>query len=118
MPPQSPTPCRPVRRPFPPHLPRERDVVEAPTRRNCCGSNRIVKLGEGVTETGSNSVSVEGGQHGLESSPAEHATCHQPFPRRPARLGGSATAKGSVLARDQLYVIFDERGLFYESVVL
>jgi transposase len=42
---------RPARRPFPAHLPRERVVVEAPAACGCCGSDRIVKMGEDVTET-------------------------------------------------------------------
>ena len=42
---------RPARKPFPEHLPRERLVVEAPATCGCCGSGRIVKLGEDVTET-------------------------------------------------------------------
>lgn len=40
-----------VRKPFPDHLARERVVVEAPTSCTCCGSDRIVKMGEDVTET-------------------------------------------------------------------
>jgi transposase len=42
---------KPVRKPFPDHLPRERVVIEAPTSCTCCGSDRIVKMGEDVTET-------------------------------------------------------------------
>lgn len=42
---------RPARKPFPEHLPRERVVIEAPTTCSCCGSDRIVKMGEDVTET-------------------------------------------------------------------
>jgi transposase len=42
---------RPARKPFPDHLPRERVVVEAPTACACCGSDRIMKMGEDVTET-------------------------------------------------------------------
>lgn len=42
---------KPVRKPFPDHLPRERVVVEAPTNCTCCGSARIVKMGEDITET-------------------------------------------------------------------
>ena len=42
---------RPKREPFPEHLPRERVVVEAPASCGCCGSERLVKLGEDVTET-------------------------------------------------------------------
>ena len=37
---------KPVRKPFPEHLPRERVVIEAPTSCSCCGSDRIVKMGE------------------------------------------------------------------------
>jgi transposase len=42
---------RPARKPFPDHLPRERVVIEAPTICTCCGSDRIVKMGEDVTDT-------------------------------------------------------------------
>jgi transposase len=42
---------RPVRKPFPEHLPRERLVIEAPTSCTCCGSARIVKMGGDITET-------------------------------------------------------------------
>jgi transposase len=42
---------RPARKPFPEHLPRERVVVPVPTACACCGSSRLSKLGEDVTET-------------------------------------------------------------------
>ncbi|WP_078706710.1 IS66 family transposase [Consotaella salsifontis] len=42
---------RPAKKPFPPHLPRERVVVPAPTACPCCGSARLSKLGEDITET-------------------------------------------------------------------
>ena len=42
---------RPSRRPFPAHLPRERVVIAAPEACPCCGSTRMSKLGEDVTET-------------------------------------------------------------------
>jgi transposase len=42
---------RPSRKPFPEHLPRERVVVPAPEVCSCCGSDKIAKLGEDVTET-------------------------------------------------------------------
>ncbi len=42
---------RPSRRPFPDHLPRERVVVPAPEVCACCGSDRLAKLGEDITET-------------------------------------------------------------------
>ena len=41
----------PVRKPFPAHLPRERVVIEAPCTCGACGSGRIAKLGEDITET-------------------------------------------------------------------
>src|SRR4051812_2557943 len=42
---------RPARQPSPAHLPRERVVEPGPTTRLCCGSSRLRKLGEDVTET-------------------------------------------------------------------
>ena len=48
---------RPARKPFPEHLPRERVIIEAPAHCACCGSARIVKMGEDVTETRSDWMS-------------------------------------------------------------
>ena len=42
---------KPVKKPFPEHLPRERNVVPGPTSCACCGGARLVKLGEDITET-------------------------------------------------------------------
>ena len=42
---------RPVRRPFPEHLPRERVVIPGPTSCTCCGGARLSKLGEDIAET-------------------------------------------------------------------
>jgi transposase len=42
---------RPVRKPFPEHLPRERVVIPAPCSCPACGGTRLSKLGEDVTET-------------------------------------------------------------------
>ena len=42
---------RPSRKPFPEHLPRERVVIAAPTSCLCCGSAKLSKLGEDITET-------------------------------------------------------------------
>jgi transposase len=41
---------KPVRAPFPSHLPRERVMVPAPTACPCCGG-KLAKLGETITET-------------------------------------------------------------------
>ena len=45
------TRARPSRKPLPAHLPRERVVIPAPASCPCCGSDRLCKLGEDVTET-------------------------------------------------------------------
>ena len=42
---------RPARRPLPENLPRERVVLPSPTSCACCGSARLSKLGEDITET-------------------------------------------------------------------
>src|ERR1700693_2315767 len=42
---------RPARQPFPEHLPRERVVEPGPATCLCCGSARLRKLGEDITET-------------------------------------------------------------------
>ena len=42
---------RPARKPFPEHLPRERVVVPGPEVCACCGSDKLAKIGEDVTET-------------------------------------------------------------------
>ena len=84
---------KPVRKPFP--LPRERVVVPAPTSCPCCGSDKLCRLGETVTET-------------LESIPRQwkviqtvrerfswpglrdHHPAAGPPPHHPARLGRPA----------------------------
>ena len=42
---------RPSRKPFPDHLPRERVVIPVPESCPCCGSKKLAKLGEDITET-------------------------------------------------------------------
>lgn len=42
---------RPSKKPFPDHLPRERVVIAPPETCRCCGSARLSKLGEDITET-------------------------------------------------------------------
>ena len=39
------------RKPFPAHLPRERVVVPPPSACGCCGSEKLSKIGEDITET-------------------------------------------------------------------
>jgi transposase len=43
--------AKPVRKPFPEHLPRERVVLPAPCSCAACGSSRLAKMGEDVTDT-------------------------------------------------------------------
>ena len=42
---------KPVRKPLPAHLPRERVVVPGPVTCMCCGSDKLSKIGEDITET-------------------------------------------------------------------
>ncbi len=42
---------RPARKPLPDNLPRERVVIPTPEACPCCGSGRLCKLGEDITET-------------------------------------------------------------------
>ena len=42
---------KPSKKPFPEHLPRERVVIPGPTSCDCCGSTKLSKLGEDITET-------------------------------------------------------------------
>jgi transposase len=42
---------KPARKPFPEHLPRERVVLAPPAACDCCGSDKLSKVGEDVTET-------------------------------------------------------------------
>ena len=42
---------KPARGPLPAHLPRERVVAPAPSTCPCCGSDKLAKLGEDITET-------------------------------------------------------------------
>ena len=42
---------KPSKKPFSKHLPRERVVIPGPTSCDCCGSTKLAKIGEDVTET-------------------------------------------------------------------
>jgi transposase len=42
---------RPLRKPWPDDIERERVVIEAPTTCACCGGSRLAKIGEDVTKT-------------------------------------------------------------------
>src|SRR5215471_341087 len=80
---------KPARKPFPAHLPRERVVVPGPTTCGCCGSSRLAKLGEDVTET-------------LETVPRQWKvvqTVREKFTCRDCEKISQAPAPFSVLAR-------------------
>ena len=88
---------KPSRKPFPEHLPRERVVVPAPTSCACCGSERLSKIDEDVTET------LEVIPPPLEGDPDGAGEVHVPglradlaaagaLPRDTARLGGPEPA--------------------------
>jgi transposase len=79
---------RPARKPFPAHLPRERVVVPGPTCA-CCGSKRLAKLGEDVTET----LEVVPRQWKVVQTVREKFTC------RDCERIGQAPAPFSVLPR-------------------
>ncbi len=83
----------PGRKPFPAHLPRERVVIEAPKTCACCGSDRLRKLGEDVTET----LEVIPRQWKVIQTVREKFTCRAcekisqppaPVPRHAARRAG------------------------------
>ena len=88
---------KPSRKPFPEHLPRERAVVSGPTSCACCGSDRLSKVGEDVTETpGGDPAPVEGDSDGagevhVPRLRADLAAAGA-LPRDTARLGGAEPA--------------------------
>jgi transposase len=76
-------------------MPRERVVVAAPTTCGCCGSARIVKLGEDVTET----LEMIPRQWKVIQTVREKFTCRDckkitqpPAPFQTAALGGAEPA--------------------------
>src|SRR3984957_4314727 len=80
---------RPERNTFPDHLPRERVVIDPPTACECCGGNRLRKLGEDVTRT-------------LESVPRQRKvseTVREKFTCRDCEKISQAPAPFHVIAR-------------------
>ena len=80
---------RPERNTFPDHLPRERVVIDPPTSCECCGGNRLRKLGEDVTRT-------------LESQPRQWKvieTVREKFTCRDCEKISQAPAPFHVIAR-------------------
>src|ERR1700686_2594551 len=80
---------RAERNTFPDHLPRERVVIDPPTACECCGGNRLRKLGEDVTRT-------------LETTPRrgeEIETVREKFTCRDCEKISQAPAPFHVIAR-------------------
>src|SRR5665811_1873165 len=80
---------RAERNTFPDHLPRERVVIDPPTACDCCGGNRLRKLGEDVTRT-------------LESQPRQWKvieTVREKFTCRDCEKISQAPAPFHVIAR-------------------
>ncbi len=63
---------RPARQPVPEHLPRERVVEPGPATCQCCGSPRLRKLGEDITET-LETIPADDGRICLSNNAAERA---------------------------------------------
>jgi len=72
---------RPSRKPFPEHLPRERIVIAAPANCACCGSAKLSKLGEDITET----LEVIPRQWKVIQTVREKFAQHQPLNRQSER---------------------------------
>ena len=88
---------RAERNTFPEHLPRERVVIDPPTACECCGGNRLRKLGEDVTRT----LESEPRRWKVIETVREKFTCRDcekisqapaPFHADPAGLGGPEPA--------------------------
>ena len=85
---------KPVRAPFPAHLPRERVVIPGPTACPCCGG-KLAKLGETITET----LEVIPRQWKVIQTVREKFTCRScetitqpPAPFHPSRAAGRGRA--------------------------
>src|SRR5260221_2182448 len=87
---------RPSRKPFPEHLPRERVIEPAPTTCLCCGSERLRKLGEDVTET------LGGDPSAVEGDPARPREVHLPGLREDQPGAGAVPGDSTRLGRLRL----------------
>src|ERR1700760_879826 len=97
---------RPARKPFPERLPRERVVVPAPQSCPCCGSTKLSKLGEDVTET----LEVVPRQWKVIQTVRERFSCRQcqaiPQPPAPFHVTPRGFAGPSLLAM----ILFEKFG--------
>ena len=84
---------KPVRAPFPAHLPRERVVIPGPSACPCCGG-RLAKLGETITET----LEVVPRQWKVIQTVREKFTC-RPARRSPSRRRRSMSFRAAMSGR-------------------
>lgn len=95
-----------VRNPFPEDIERERVVIEAPTNCPCCGSSKLSKLGEDVTET----LEVIPRQWKLIETVREKFTCRdcETIAQPPAPF--HATPRGFIGPKPLATILFDKFG--------
>jgi transposase len=97
---------RPARQPFPEHLPRERVVESGPPACLCCGSPRLRKLGEDITET------LEVIPRPMEGDPARPREVYLPRLREDQPGAGAVPCAGPGLGRSQpmAMILFEKFG--------
>src|SRR5438874_11406757 len=84
-----------ARQPFPVHLPRERVIEPGPTVCLCCGSPRLRKLGEDISET------LEVIPRHWKGDPARPREVHLPRLREDQPGAGAIPCAGPGLGRSQ-----------------
>ena len=106
---------RPVRKPWPDDIERERVVIEAPKACACCGGSRLAKIGEDVTKT----LEEIPRRFKLVETVREKFTCRDcekisqppaPFHATPRGLIG-ATLLATIPTARNLAVLFDKFGM-------
>jgi transposase len=106
---------RPVRKPWPDDIERERVVIEAPKACACCGGSRLAKIGEDVTKT----LEEIPRRFKLVETVREKFTCRDcekisqppaPFHATPRGLIG-ATLLATIPTARRLAVLFDKFGM-------
>lgn len=97
---------RPVRKPFPEDIERERVVLAAPTSCPCCGSAKLSKLGEDVTQT----LEIVPRRWKLIETVREKFSCRacQTITQPPAPF--HATPRGFIGPRLLATILFDKFG--------
>jgi transposase len=97
---------RSARKPFPDQLPRERVVIAAPQNCPCCGSTKLSKLGEDVTET----LEVVPRQWKVIQTVRERFSCRQceAITQRPAPF--HVTPRGFAGPRLLAMILFEKFG--------